>query len=163
MGIDVSHEAVTLAQQKGLTAEIADIADPNWQLVDDYDYIIASEVLEHLSCPEQVVERVQHRFRRRLLITIPNIAYYPYRLQMMRGRFPIQWGYHPSEHLRFWSIVDFKLWAQNFDLELEKIIPVDGTRHLFRRFPNLFGHQVVYVLRSTRAAEHSAPDDELDL
>jgi methionine biosynthesis protein MetW len=160
VGIDISHEAVSMAMQKGLAAFVQDITDPDWQVTETYDYIIVSEVLEHVPCPEQVIQRIQHKFERALLVTIPNIAYYPYRLQLMRGRFPIQWGYHPGEHLRFWSVADFRQWVRNFDLELTKVIPVDGLSFLFKHLPNLFGHQVVYVLRSTRTAEDNIVDSE---
>ena len=145
-GIDVSEEAVRLAQARGVQAEVADIF--HWDATQDYDYIILSEVLEHLPNPEEVVIKVRNRFRKALLVSIPNIGYYPHRLRLLLGRFPIQWGWHPAEHLRFWTVLDFVEWIQELGLTVADVRPSNGFPGLYRLWPNLFGNQVVFVIHA---------------
>lgn len=106
-GLDVSTIALEKARKKGMRCMQADITRPGFEVPDQYDYIVITEVLEHILNPEQVLRKVASRFRLALILTIPNIAYYKHRWRMLTGRFPIQWQWHPSEHVRYWSFTDF--------------------------------------------------------
>lgn len=117
----------------------------------DYDYIILSEVLEHTTNPEEIISVLKGKTKN-LIITIPNSAFYRYRLHLLiNGRFFTQWVYHPSEHLRFWSHSDFVDWLQAMDLKLVKFFASNGFSlfgclpQLKDFWPNLFGHQIVYL------------------
>lgn len=145
-GIDISIEAVELCNQKGLNTSVQDITNKEWKIDREFDYIILSEVLEHVTMPEEIIEKVCKSFEKKLLVSIPNIAFYKHRLRLLRGYFPIQWVYHPSEHLRYWSLEDFRLWIKNFDLEISKEIPINGTRFFYKYFPNIFANQVVFII-----------------
>jgi len=50
--------------------------------------------------PEDVIKKMS-KISKFLVITIPNSAFYRFRLQLLFGRFLKQWVLHPSEHLRF--------------------------------------------------------------
>lgn len=145
-GVDVSQEAVNLARARGIEAEAADIQ--GWDIEREYDYIVLSEVLEHLAYPEDVIAKARKRFRKAILISVPNIGYYRHRLRLLFGRFPIQWGWHPAEHLRYWTVMDFIAWVSEFGLSVAAIRASTGTPVLCRCLPNLFGKQVVFVLRA---------------
>ena len=121
-----------------------------------YDYIVLSEVLEHTKNPEEIIE-VLSQFTDYFLITIPNSAFYRYRLHLMfTGRFFTQWVYHPSEHIRFWSHKDFLEWVSAMDLELEKTESSNGFSlfgilpGLKNWWPNMFGHQIVYLCKTIK-------------
>jgi methionine biosynthesis protein MetW len=145
-GIDISEVAVSLARERGVNASVADITAPDFSLDTVYDYIVMSEVIEHLAEPEHVLRKIRGNFRQTLLLSVPNIGYYRHRLRLMFGRFPVQWAYHPAEHLRYWTIIDFKLWLKELGYKPSHIIASDGTRFrfLYRGWPNLFGNQIVY-------------------
>ncbi len=143
-GIDISIEAAKLAKERGVKVEVADILF--WETNREYDYIILSEVIEHLAIPEQVIAKVSDKFCKALIISIPNIGYYQHRLRLLFGRFPIQWNWHPSEHLRFWTVTDFKEWINELGLEICKVKSSNGFPLLHQYFPNLFGNQVVFVI-----------------
>lgn len=146
LGLDISSEAVRIARERAVQAEVADIL--TWRLDEEYDYIIISEVLEHLPTPEDVIAKVCGHFRRALIVSIPNIGYYPHRLRLLFGRFPLQWGFHPAEHLRYWTVVDFKQWIRSFGLEVTAVYSSNGLFLLHKYWPNLFGNQVVFVIKS---------------
>lgn len=143
-GVDLSYEAVKLAGMRGIEAEVADILC--WEIEQEYDYIILSEVLEHIANPEEVIAKVCWHFRRALLVSIPNIGYYQHRLRLLFGRFPIQWGWHPAEHLRFWTVIDFVAWIRELGLEVVDVRSSNGFPFLYRYLPNLFGDQVVFII-----------------
>ena len=54
------------------------------------DLIIASEVIEHLVNPRHVLAEVRRvlRPRGRVLVTVPNVAFWRFRLQALRGQVP---------------------------------------------------------------------------
>lgn len=153
-GVDISREAVRLARARGVKAEAADILQ--LRIDQAYDYIILSEVLEHLANPEEVIIKVRGRFRKALLISVPNIGYYQHRLRLLFGRFPLQWRWHPGEHLRFWTVIDFVEWIGELGLEVSGVRSSNGFPFLHRYLPNLFGNQVVFIIypspQSSRAA-----------
>ncbi len=116
-----------------------------------YDFIIISEVLEHTKNPEEIIQTLK-TLTERFALTVPNSAFYRYRFHLMfSGRFFTQWVYHPSEHIRFWSHIDFMDWLSSLGLVVEKTVASNGFS-LFGLLPglkniwkNMFGHQIVYV------------------
>lgn len=117
-----------------------------------YDYIILSEVLEHTRNPEEIIQELK-KYTKHFVLTIPNSAFYRYRSHLMfGGRFFTQWVSHPSEHLRFWSHIDFMDWIRDMGLIVERTESSNGFS-FFGLFPqlknmwkNLFGHQMVYFI-----------------
>lgn len=117
-----------------------------------YDYIIMSEVLEHLSDPESVIKYLKTHTKN-FILTIPNSAFYRYRIHLFFfGRFFTQWVHHPSEHLRYWSHIDFKDWLKSRGL---KIVHTESSNGLsifglpiHKWWPNMFGHQICYIVSS---------------
>jgi 2-polyprenyl-3-methyl-5-hydroxy-6-metoxy-1,4-benzoquinol methylase len=69
-GIEISAKAVEMARQKGINAVQGDITSSDFKLERTYDYIIISEVLEHLPKPENVLEKLKGKFTKNLIITI---------------------------------------------------------------------------------------------
>ncbi|MEK7200877.1 MAG: methionine biosynthesis protein MetW [Patescibacteria group bacterium] len=123
------------------------------KLPDKFDYLILSEVLEHTRNPEQIIEALKP-YTKYFLITIPNSASYQFRYGLMfRGRFFTQWLYHPSEHLRYWSHIDFLDWLHAVGLEIIATPVSDGfsLRGLLPWLPslwkNLLGFRMVYCCK----------------
>ncbi len=108
--------AIALRNQKKNGIEILKGNIYKKYLTGKYDYIICSEVLEHLAVPEILINHI-YRKSKYYLFSIPNFAYYKYRLHILfSGRFITQWRNHPAEHLRYWSHKDFKDWLIAHDL-----------------------------------------------
>ena len=85
-----------------------------------------------------------------LLVSIPNIAFWKYRLTLLAGRFPKQWVVHPKEHLRYWSVPDFKKTINDLSFKIEKVSAGSGRRYLRDLWPNFFAEQVCFKLSKRR-------------
>lgn len=151
-GLDISPKAVDYCRSIGLAADLADINAPiGSTIADHYDAIIMSEIIEHIPDPEALLDRLRTRADR-LIVSIPNTGYHQHRLRLLFGRFPLQWVVTPGEHLRFWTVVDFRWWAGQLGFRLTHAIPYRGTPGLRTVWPNLFAQAMVYVLEDARGA-----------
>lgn len=150
VGLDISAVAVEMARTKGVDARVADVMAPEFAPEGTFDTILISEVLEHVAEPERVITRVRDHVGQRLILTFPNIAYLPHRLRLLFGKFPVQWGWHPGEHLRFWSLSDFLWWLDQLGYDVVSVRASNGIRGLARGWPGLFGNQIVVVARPRR-------------
>ena len=146
-GIDISSLVVQNLQQLGIRSMSTNIEDPEFKISGQYDYIVISEVLEHLAQPEDLITKLYNNTKY-FIISIPNSAFYRYRLGLMlQGRFFTQWVSHPSEHLRFWSHKDFIDWLKAMNLEIIKSKASNGF--WFKDiWSNMFGHQICYLVKT---------------
>ena len=73
-GIDVAAEGIRLARQRSslVEFEVKDIFEANEQ----FDYLLASEIIEHLPNPNDFLQKISKLFRKEALITTPNKDYY---------------------------------------------------------------------------------------
>lgn len=148
---DISQEVVDAQNEAGVIAEKRDISLDDFNVADTYDALILSEILEHLPLPEALMKKIASKAKF-FLVSVPNSAFYKFRLQLLFGRFLKQWIFHPSEHLRFWSHYDFLDWvdAMGFDVvKCEASNGLDiGPFKFYKYMPNLFGHQICYLLKT---------------
>lgn len=149
-GLDVSPEAVRMAVKKGVPALQADASSKSFSIDGNYDHIIISEVLEHIPNPEELLSKVKGRFGISLLISIPNSAYYIHRLRLLFGRFPVQWAWHPGEHLRFWSLTDFTELLEETGFEIISVKTHSGFLFMHRFWPNLFADSAIFEIREAK-------------
>ena len=146
-GVDISSEAVKMAVKKGVAASQADAAAADFRIHGVYDYIIISEVLEHVPNPEDLLEKVKGKFRKGLILSIPNTGHYIHRLRLLFGHFPVQWAYHPGEHLRFWTLSDFKVLLKAHGFEIAAVKTHSGVLLLHNVWPGLFADSVVFMVK----------------
>jgi len=120
-GIDNSETALEMVRGKGITTYKCDLNGGDIPTNRTYDYIVMSEIIEHLADPEKLIKSVQDRFSKSLIVTFPNIGHFTYRLRLLSGRFPECWKWHPGEHVRFWTEKDFKYWVDRKDNGFEEL------------------------------------------
>ena len=148
---DISQEVVDAQNQSGVVAEKRDLSLNNFNIADTYDALILSEILEHLPLPESLMKKISSKSKF-FLVSIPNSAFYKFRLQLLLGRFLKQWIFHPSEHLRFWSHCDFLDWVDSMGFDVVKFEASNGLDigpfKIYKYMPNLFGHQICYLLKA---------------
>lgn len=158
VGVDYSQDAVDVARQRGLNAYQIDLESETLDSA-NFDIVVFADVLEHLRNPEQVLESVKAP---RVLISLPNIAFWGARRTILRGRFPWEdYGLFDITHLRFYtrdnarSLIEkagFGIAAEQFNFG---ILPFEGrfrssavlTRRLAARYPGLFAFQLIYDAR----------------
>jgi methionine biosynthesis protein MetW len=153
-GLDVSPKAVEFCRAQCLNVELADINRPVGEAVaayfkgvQDFDYIILSEIIEHLPDPESLLNELRGYTRKAIIVSIPNTGFHQHRLRLLMGRFPLQWVVTPGEHLRFWTRADFHWWARQMGFTIAREVPYEGTPLLKDVLPGLFAAAFVYVLK----------------
>jgi len=151
IGLDLSEPAVARARAAGLEVRLGTIEALAG--TGPYDHVVLSEVLEHVADAEGLLRQAWDLTDGTLWLTFPNIAYFPHRLRLLCGRFPVQWVVFPGEHLRFWSLPDFREWLSGLGLPPATVFPSNGLTllSLHRRWPNLCAHQIVMRLDRRRS------------
>ncbi len=152
-GLDISPKAVAYCREQGLNVGLADINRPIGEVlaehfpnVSAFDYIILSEIIEHIPDPESLLQSLRPYAAKGIIVSIPNTGFHQHRLRLLLGRFPLQWVVTPGEHLRFWTRADFRWWARQLGFRIVREFPYEGTPGLKDLFPSLFAAAFVYVL-----------------
>ncbi len=151
-GFDISSLIIDEQKKHGILASVKNISADDFKLEKHYNYIVFSEILEHLVMPENLIKKVKNSAEY-LMISIPNSAFYRYRTDfLLKGRFFTQWAYHPSEHLRFWSHIDVLDWLEAQGLKIIDCKASNGLTigplKLFKWWKNLFGYQICYLVKA---------------
>jgi methionine biosynthesis protein MetW len=139
---------VEFCRSQGLNVDLADVTKPLTDyLKTTFDYIILSEIIEHLPDPEGLLSVLRPFARKAIIVSIPNTGYYQHRLRLLFGKFPLQWLVTPGEHLRFWTQADFHWWIKQIRFEIIDEIPYEGTPGLKQIWPGMFAAAFVYVIK----------------
>ncbi len=107
-GFEYSPEAAQISAQYCEQMVVGDIEDTTlWHdLKAPYDVILFADVLEHLRYPENVMARCKALLAPDgcILISIPNIAHWSVRMNLMQGRFDYtETGLLDNTHIRFFT------------------------------------------------------------
>lgn len=144
VAIDLSSAAIARAKDKGIDARVMDVANESPD--ERFDVVVLSAFIEHVVNSEDVIDRYL-AIGGEMLISIPNIAYIEHRLRLLFGHFPCQWAFHPSEHVRFWSVRDFKGELAQMGIQIVECVADDGVPLLRHLWKNLFGQDICFRLR----------------
>jgi 2-polyprenyl-3-methyl-5-hydroxy-6-metoxy-1,4-benzoquinol methylase len=149
----------------------------------DYDYVVAGDVIEHLSRPEHVLRELREVLRPggRMLLSVPNFSHWYSRLRVAFGAFGYdRRGILDETHLRFFTRSSLRrtVRAAGFDqLQVTSTgapfwsVLGGGTvartlggisRLLTRVRPTLFGYQYVAVL-TPHAAQTIVAGEHVDV
>jgi methionine biosynthesis protein MetW len=155
-GVDVSETALARARARGIEASRLDLAEPAAEVPGGHDVVTALEVIEHVPDAEAVVCRAATAARRYLIVSVPNLGFVESRLRLLIGRGPnTNVVHHVREHLRQWTVRDFREWADHLGLEILAERPTRPVRALGlgRRWPAIFSSGMLYVMRAARPSE----------
>ena len=74
IGLDISEVACQKANKLGIRTIVRDINNVGLGLEKDelYDYILLSEVLEHILYPKRILIESGHHTKKGIVVTIPN-------------------------------------------------------------------------------------------
>ena len=161
---DVEAEAARRCLDRVIVADL-NCFDPD--VLDRFDCVICSHVLEHLVEPQELLRSLRSVLSPRgtLVVALPNVTFWRQRLQLLRGRFAYtDGGIMDRTHLRFfdWKGAGALLESSGFGVERRFATgSVPGSRHFgpslarridnigLSRMPGLFGFQ--FVLRGQPA------------
>jgi SAM-dependent methyltransferase len=92
VGIEVDHEAAEAARHSGAYEFVSevDLDDPTSSLPEGpFDVLLCADVLEHLRDPHEALVRLRSLIAPtgRLILSLPNVAHFTIRAQLLIGRF----------------------------------------------------------------------------
>jgi methionine biosynthesis protein MetW len=162
IGLDISDYAVKYVRKKGYDARAIDMQSKdfeNFLKSFSFDYIIITEVLEHLQEPENVIEVIKkHNHDSTIFISIPNSGFILHRLRLLFGKFPlVMIQENIKEHIRFWTHSDFVYWVNFFGYDIKDIYVSSTTKKfdlfLGKLIPSLFAEQIIYKIKQKISKE----------
>ena len=144
-GSDISDHAKDRLNSIGIEHLNLDLSDiDSIRNINNFDYIIILEVLEHIPNSEEVLVELLKKTNKTLFYSFPNTGFFIDRLRLLFGRFPQQWRHHPSAHLRFWTYKDVKWMHKNLKIsEYSKIHTYAGIPFLNKILKNLFAEAII--------------------
>lgn len=175
VGLDVSRTAVDSAKARGVDARVLEDGAPLPVDEESFDITVCTEVLEHLFAPQSALVEILRALRGGglLIVTVPNVAHWRNRADLLVGRWNPRGDDLSSKepwrdpHLRFFTrgMLERLLVSTGFDLlhtgahsNARILSSVPGVRHLGRReeptklstmaargLPRLFGHRLYAV------------------
>ena len=159
VGVDISDVAVTLCREKGFDVEKCDFtAEPLPYRDNSFDTVVALDVLEHVYSPEVLLAEMNRVAKSAIVISVPNFASLPARIQVARGQVPE--NNTPNKgHLYWftWSVLTDLLQKENLVLDecsfntMWESVPVLGfiMKRMARWNPSLFA--LSFVVRCKKA------------
>jgi len=131
---------------------------PKEILETEFDYIVMSEVLEHLLEPENFMISVRKitTNNTKVVITVPNLLFWKNRLRILFGNFEYkESGTMDRGHVHFFSWKSLNALLKEGGYEVEKVINVVPDwymRPFSGLFPGLFSYQFALRVKLTNSA-----------
>jgi SAM-dependent methyltransferase len=174
-GVEPNSGRAAAARARGFEVYEKPFTPAVLQLLDPFDVVLFADVLEHVADPGSFVQ-LAHRALRpdgRVIASIPNIAHWSVRIDLLRGRFNYQpVGIRDSTHLRWFTGETVKSLFESNGLRVISLQQTAGVglpdyenrrpwrwisrdhrdpivRKLALRFPLLFGCQ--HIIHATPA------------
>lgn len=141
--IEKDYDAYNKARQYSRDGAHGDLLNSDvwaWFEYNRYDYILFTDVLEHMTDPIYPLEWAMGLLNPdgRIIVSIPNICHNDIILNMFDDRFTYtQYGILDNTHVHFWGLQDFELFCSDIGLQIAGkdtvIIPTGRTEQA----PNL--------------------------
>jgi 2-polyprenyl-3-methyl-5-hydroxy-6-metoxy-1,4-benzoquinol methylase len=161
VGIEIDTDAAEKARQFCARVLSLDLNLPDWSSAvgERFDLVTYGDVLEHLLEPQAVLRETQNVLAPggRVLISIPNIAFWTVRAKLLMGRFEYEnMGLLDYTHLRFFTLHTARKMIEEAGYRIIFFHPVMGARftshfrpmwqRLTNLFPNAFAFQMLFLI-----------------
>ena len=167
VGVEADPRAARLARAECDAVVAGDVEDPavRAQVEGPFDRVLCGDVLEHLREPEAVLRWARGLLSGggRVVVSLPNIAHWTARRELLRGRFPqADHGLFDRTHLRFYTADTARALMSRSGLAVEHAayapapLPLESRFPALRRLtgpavasrPSLFALQIVLTCRA---------------
>jgi 2-polyprenyl-3-methyl-5-hydroxy-6-metoxy-1,4-benzoquinol methylase len=170
VGIEIDTEAAEKARQFCDRVLSLDLNQPDWSQVvgEQFDLVTYGDVLEHLLEPQAVLRETRNVLvpGGRVLISLPNIAYWTMRAKLLLGRFEYEsMGLLDYTHLRFFTFHTARKMIEQAGYRTVRFHPVMGGRftshfrpmwqRLTNSFPNSLAIQMLFLVEPDTGAHES--------
>jgi len=149
-GLEINDSAVYECVAKGLSVYHGDVEEGLLDYADNFfDFVIMDETIQELRKPEFSIDE-SLRVGKKLIITLPNFAYYKIRFQIFfKGKLPITkelpYEWYNTPNLRIITIKDFREFCRKKNIKILKEIFVTDKKYI-KIFPNFFAAYGVFLL-----------------
>ncbi len=151
-GIEIADANVQACVQRGIDVIQLNLEDGLALFGDrSFDVVLQLDTLQHLRHTERML-RETARVGRIGIVSFPNFAHWPNRLQVLTGRMPVtralpyQWFDTPN--IRVGTFADFGVLARRCGLQVTDSFGLQGGQ-LVRRWPNLMASVAVFRFEQT--------------
>lgn len=146
-GIDINRQALRLAKPYYRQLYNIDLSNPkNLNIKNKYDYLVFSDILEHLPRPDLMLTKVRQLLNPhgKIIVSLPNFARFEIRLKLLFGKFEYtKSGITNQDHLRFFTKASAVKLFTDTGYKVTKIIPT-GLGHYLKIFSTLTAFQFIY-------------------
>lgn len=123
IGVEIDKEMALKARKNYEQVIIKDIENKETlaHLDRDFDVILCADILEHLICPKETLINLKNHLspEGRFLISIPNVAHWSIRSQLLFGQFEYtERGILDRTHLRFFTLQSFAHLLREAELKI---------------------------------------------
>ncbi|MBT7553469.1 class I SAM-dependent methyltransferase [bacterium] len=153
VGCDISAKHIEVAQNVLDKAFVFDIENDDFSIFDkDFDFIIASELIEHLFLPKKFLSNTKSIMsdNTKLIITTPNFLMWSNRIKMLFGKFEYtKTGFMDEGHIHFFTHNSLKKAVKKIDMRAEavnNIIHPKIPSLIGKLNYNLFSFQVIFKI-----------------
>ncbi|MCL4498652.1 MAG: methionine biosynthesis protein MetW [Chloroflexi bacterium] len=149
-GMELEEEKVYDCIARGLSVHHGDIDDGLRDYPDhSFDYVILSLTLQAVRKPQFVIEEML-RVGTRAIVSFPNFAYLPIRLQLgLNGRMPVTsdlpYNWYDSPNIHHTTVKDFWSFCDESSIKVRDA-HYFGSRGRVKTLPNLRAHSALFVL-----------------
>lgn len=152
-GVEISDEAFGLYDFDTSRISRRNLNDGLEDVGVRVDCVIAAHIVHHLDSPEGFLAEVERVLAPggALVVAIPNITYYRYRIGFLFGKFPPV----SLAHKNFQTPLEFERMVSACGYEIEKRATAKRTIRA-RLFPRFFSQDIVYVLKPASKAAKEA-------
>lgn len=145
-GIDINQKALKQASKRCYRVYCRDLYKPNLALGrNKYDYIVFSDILEHLPNPDLLLIDAKKYLKPegRIFVSLPNVARIELRMAHMLGKFEYKPGIMGPDHLRFFTFNTASELLKKTGFKIIKTYST-GLGQRIKIFPKLFSFQFVF-------------------
>jgi len=151
-GVELDDEEFLRALQRGVPVVRGDLDEGLQNIPDNsFDFAVMSQTLQQLRYPVEVLEQIL-RVAQKVLVVIPNFAFWKIRLQVLfSGRAPITaelpYDWHDTPNLHLMTMHDFRDLEKKGKFRVVKELPIIGKKSVDRAvWANLRARTVLYIL-----------------
>lgn len=172
IGLDFSEVVLAKARARGVQTVKADLDDGGLPFdSQSFDAVVFTQTIEHLFNFKRSLVESSRVLREggKLILSVPNIAHWRFRLALLCGRFPyIEDTQTHSQHIRFFTVKDTKALCRDAGFRVEELRGTSALdwcplyhwrmnttpfRQVYelatRLYPSLFAFHVTFVCRKT--------------
>lgn len=146
-GVELDDANLLACVQRGVNAIQLNLEE-GLSIFEDqsFDVVLQLETLQHLRNTEAML-RETARVGRVGVLSFPNFAHWPNRLQVMLGRMPVTrvlpYEWYDTPNIRVGTYADFEVLARKCGLRVLDSFGIQGGRAV-RRLPNLMSSMAVF-------------------